>query len=45
MIMLRKKILKEWAFSDETIDKYKKRYAEEWRNKLEEVVPRMMEKL
>jgi len=42
---VKKEDVEKWAFSDETIDKYKKRYAEEWRNKLDEVVQRMLEKL
>jgi predicted nucleotidyltransferase len=40
-----KEDVEKWSLSDETIDKYKKRYAEEWRSRLEEVVRRMMEKL
>ena len=42
---LKKEDVEKWAFSDETIDKYKKRYAEEWRKKLDEVVQRMLDKL
>ncbi len=44
-IEVKKEDVEKWAFSDETIDKYKKRYAEEWRKKLDEVVQRMLEKL
>ena len=40
-----KKDIEEWAISDSTIDKYKQRYKEEWRSKLDEVVKRMMEKI
>ena len=40
-----KKDIEEWALSDAVIDKYKERYKEEWRAKLDEVVKRMMEKL
>jgi predicted nucleotidyltransferase len=40
-----KEDVEKWSLSDETIDKYKKRYAEEWHSRLEEVVRRMMEKL
>ena len=40
-----KEDVEKWSLSDETIDKYKKRYAEEWRSKLDEVVKRMMEKI
>ena len=39
------KDVKEWAMSDATIDKYKQRYKELWREKLDEVVKRMMEKI
>src|SRR5210317_2159825 len=35
----------EWAFADTTIDKYKQRYKEDWKFKLEEVVSKMMEKI
>ncbi len=37
--------VKEWAALDTTIDKYKQRYKEEWKHKLDEVVSKMMEKL
>ena len=40
-----KEDVEKWSLSDETIDKYKKRYAEEWRSKLDEVVKRMIEKI
>jgi hypothetical protein len=40
-----KKDIEEWALSDAVIDKYKERYKEEWRTKLDEVVKTMMEKL
>ena len=39
------KDIKEWAASDEVIDKYKQRYAEEWQQKLKEVVAKMIGKL
>ena len=39
------KDVKEWATSDSTIDKYKQRYKEEWKAKLDEVVSKMMEKI
>jgi len=39
------KDVKEWAMSDATLDKYKERYKELWREKLDEVVKRMMEKI
>jgi len=42
---VKKEDIEKWALSDETIDKYKKRYAEEWRSRLDEVVTRMMEKI
>ena len=44
-ISVKKKDIEEWAISDATIDKYRQRYKEEWRSKLDEVVQRMMEKL
>src|SRR5210317_1984939 len=44
-IDIEKKDIEEWAISDSTIDKYKQRYKEEWRSKLDEVVKRMMEKI
>ena len=44
-VEVKKEDVEKWAFSDETIDKYKKRYAEEWRKKLDEVVQRMLDKL
>ena len=37
--------VKEWATSDTTMNKYKQRYNEQWREKLDEVVNKMMEKL
>ena len=40
-----KEDVKEWANEATTIDKYKQRYAEEWRTKLDEVVKKMMENL
>jgi hypothetical protein len=40
-----KEDIEKWQATDETIDKYKKRYAEEWKSKLQEVVKRMMEKM
>ena len=42
---IKKEDVEKWSLSDETIDKYKKRYAEEWRSRLDEVVKRMMEKI
>ncbi len=42
---VQEKDVKEWAMSDSTIDKYKERYKEIWREKLDEVVKRMMEKI
>ena len=39
------KDVKEWAMSDATIEKYKERYKEIWREKLDEVVKRMMDKI
>ena len=39
------KDVKEWAASESTIDKYKQRYKEEWKAKLNEVVSKMMEKI
>ena len=42
---IEKKDIEEWAISDSTIDKYRERYKEEWRSKLDEVVKRMMEKI
>jgi hypothetical protein len=39
------KDIKEWALSDEVIDKYKQRYADEWKAKLDEVVNKMIGKL
>ena len=40
-----KKDIEEWSLSNDTIDKYKERYKEEWRTKLDEVVKKMMEKI
>jgi hypothetical protein len=37
--------VEDWAKSGSTIDKYKERYKEEWRSKLEQVVKKMMEKI
>ena len=42
---VKKKDIEEWAISDSTIDKYRDRYKEQWRSKLDEVVKRMMEKI
>jgi len=39
------KEVKEWSNQDSTIDKYKQRYKEEWKAKLNEVVAKMIEKL
>ncbi len=44
-VSIKKKDIEEWALSDSTIDKYRDRYKEEWRSKLDEVVKRMMEKI
>ena len=43
--VITKEDIEKWQTTDETIDKYKKRYAEEWQSKLQEVVKRMMEKI
>ena len=43
--VITKEDIEKWQTTDETIDKYKKRYAEEWKSKLQEVVKRMMEKI
>ena len=37
--------VKEWALQDETIDKYRSRYGDEWRSKLLEVTKKMMDKI
>ena len=37
--------VKEWAVQDETIDKYKGRYGDEWKSKLIEVTKKMMDKI
>jgi len=37
--------VKEWAVQDETIDKYKGRYGDEWKSKLIEVTKKMMSKV
>ena len=42
---VQEKDIKEWSMSDSTIDKYKERYKELWREKLNEVVKRMMDKI
>ena len=42
---VKEKDVKEWAMSDATIDKYKERYKELWRENLDEVVKRMMDKI
>src|SRR5210317_183556 len=44
-IEVKKKDIEEWAISDSTMDKYRERYKDDWRSKLDEVVKRMMEKL
>ena len=44
-IEVKEKDVKEWSMSDATIDKYKERYKEIWREKLDEVVKRMMDKI
>ena len=43
--VITKEDIQKWHATDETIDKYKKRYAEEWQSKLSEVVKRMMDKI
>ena len=40
-----KKDIQEWSVSDAVLDKYKTRYKEQWRAKLDEVVDKMMKKL
>ena len=40
-----KKDIEEWAVSEETIDKYRSRYGEEWKTKLETVIKIMKGKL
>jgi len=42
---VKEKDIKEWALSDAVLDKYKERYKELWREKLDEVVKRMMNKI
>ncbi len=42
---LTEKEVKEWSTSVSVIDKYKERYKEEWKAKLNEVVAKMIEKL
>jgi hypothetical protein len=42
---VKKKDVKEWASAESTINKYRERYKEEWREKLEDVVSKMIEKL
>jgi|TARA_B110000263_G_scaffold127830_1_gene111219 predicted kinase len=42
---LTEKEVKEWSNQDTVIDKYKERYKEEWKAKLNEVVAKMIEKL
>ena len=42
---VKEKDVKEWASSDAVLDKYRERYKELWREKLDEVVKRMMEKI
>ena len=44
-IDIQKKDIEEWALSDATIHKYRDRYKEQWRSKLNEVVKKMMEKI
>jgi len=39
------KDIEEWISSDETIDKYKERYGEEWQSKLDETYDKMIHKL
>jgi hypothetical protein len=40
-----KKDIKEWSSSKSTIDKYRERYKEHWKAKLNEVVQKILEKL
>tara|TARA_B100000768_G_scaffold173821_1_gene183456 strand:+ start:918 stop:3284 length:2367 start_codon:yes stop_codon:yes gene_type:complete len=42
---VKEKDIKEWSMSDAVLDKYKERYKELWREKLDEVVKRMMDKI
>jgi len=42
---LTKKEVSEWAAQDSVIDKYKQRYKEEWKAKLNEVVAKMIDKI
>ena len=42
---LTKKEVSEWAAQDTVIDKYKQRYKEEWKTKLNEVVAKMIDKI
>ena len=37
--------IKSWSESQETIDKYRSRYGDEWKNKLIEVTRKMMSKI
>ena len=37
--------IEKWASEDHTIDKYKGRYNESWKEKLEEVKQKMLDKL
>ena len=39
------KDVKEWASTESTMNKYRHRYKEVWKAKLQEVVARMIEKL
>jgi len=39
------KDIEEWASSKETIDKYKERYGEEWKSKIEEIYNKMFNKV
>ena len=39
------KDIKEWEASDETVYKYRERYKEEWKTKLDEVVSKMLSKI
>ena len=42
---INKEDIEKWADEEGTIDKYKERYKELWREKLDEVVKRMMDKI
>jgi hypothetical protein len=39
------KDIKEWASTESTMNKYKQRFKEQWKAKLQEVVAKMVDKL